>query len=82
MRAAMYLLVEKGEADTPHEAFVQILGAFESLDALQNYLNQRGDNISTQYYWQLWQALDTYGLHSEGRIVRREHITYTYEVQR
>lgn len=80
--AELYLLVEKGESDTPHEEFVQILGAFKSVDAIQEYLDKRGEAVSERLYWQLWKALDTYGLHSEGRIVRRQHVSYTYEVQR
>lgn len=78
----MFLLVDKIEAGEEHADYVHILGAFESLESLQDYLNKRGpEDFAATLFWQKWQALDSYGLHSEGAIKRKQHISYTYEVE-
>lgn len=79
--AEMFLLIERGEEGTSGEDYVRILGAFENLVSMAEYLNKRGpESFPADLYWQHWKALDTYGLHQEGRIRRQQHITYTYSI--
>jgi hypothetical protein len=76
----LYLLVEKD--DSTDGDYIHILGAFTSLKNIQDYLNKRCDpSIGSDLYWQRWRALDSYGLHSEGVIRRKEIKTYSYEVE-